>query len=166
MSSRRKYPGSAPTSDPAPQPPNFSNLHISEPTNGLQLAGTMSHVPVSEIAPSVSNTMIQDPLQQRMPAATGVPSTGGGFGPSFTPNQNIPSDFSQVYQNEAPNMAPYMPEQVGLQCPPEFLRMTHGVIPNTQELYNKTSIPIGAIFHPLAETCPTPVRRFFIKNFS
>lgn len=55
------------------------------------------------------------------------------------------------------NLAPYMPEQANLSCPPEFLRLTMACVPQSQELLNAIQVPFGAIIHPLAETSETPV---------
>lgn len=37
------------------------------------------------------------------------------------------------------------------QCPKTFLRFTTNVIPQTNDLWNKSNFPIGAIIHPMAE---------------
>lgn len=56
-------------------------------------------------------------------------------------------------------LAAYVPEQASMACPPEYLRLTMGCVPLTQELLNASQVPFGAIIHPLAETSETPVRR-------
>lgn len=156
MSGRRKYPGAAPGDTPA---------------NGTSMNGSTGTTPVpghpGAYAPSGMHTAPAGHADMRPPhtelAGMRVNpndervANGGLGGPSseHTPWNTNPTPSGAA--GEA-NFAPYVPEQANLSCPPEFLRLTMGCVPQSQELLNATQIPFGAIIHPLAETSETPVR--------
>lgn len=159
MSGRRKYPGAAPTGQPAGAPsaapgPGFMPT---DPNAAAQagFAPTMT-------APAMGNPHPMYPPQQELASMS-----LNGADPSAQMRGNAqrmatpPPDqgaWTQQPHSEPVSLAAYVPEQASLSCPPEYLRLTMGCVPQSQELLNASQIPFGAILHPLAETSDTPVR--------
>lgn len=166
MSGRRKYPGAPPSQgtalpdqsasfapNSAPFQPQASQ-GFSNPQHNQFNAGNVSHGPSQpQIVPQAE--------MASMSLNPGVPSYPASQNPN--PYQNINPQANAFVgapsiTPEAPSLEAYLPEQANLSCPPEFLRLTLGCVPQSQELLNSCQIPFGAIIHPLAETSETPVR--------
>lgn len=159
MSGRRKYPGAAPTGQPAGGPATAPGAGFM-PTdpNPAPQGGYAPGMP----GPQVVHTQPTYPPQQEFAqmSLNGADPQGQVRGNAQRMTAS-PSDQG-AWANNAPqepvNLAAYVPEQATLSCPPEYLRLTLGCVPQSQELLNASQVPFGAIIHPLAETSDTPVR--------
>ena len=159
MSGRRKYPGAPPAgaaTGPSGTTPPIGDFN--PPPNG---PAQPAYTP-DMYAPQQGNPQQMYPVQQEF-ASMSI----NGADPQQQSRGNAqrmaapPTDqgaWAQHAPQEAVSLAAYVPEQANLSCPPEYLRLTMGCVPQSQELLNASQIPFGAIIHPLAETSDTPVR--------
>lgn len=165
MSGRRKYPGAAPPNGPATGAANGGPSSFAT-TDPQHLAGAAFAADPSAASMGYPNNAYPPTMEmagmsiaahdpRAAPGAAGRPSAST---PEIGPWTNNPSPSSGT---DHVNLTAYVPEQANLSCPPEFLRLTMGIVPQSQELLNSTQVPFGAIIHPLAESIDNPVRASF-----
>jgi len=162
MSGRRKYPGAAPSGAQATGPVNDgpSSFSITE-SQPYAMGGNVAdgvrpsmeyangaYPPTMEMA-GMSIGGADPRVASGAPARSSAPTTENG---PWTNNTTPSGSMDTV------NLTAYVPEQANLSCPPEYLRLTMGLVPQSQELLNATQVPFGAIIHPLAESIENPVR--------
>jgi protein transport protein SEC24 len=165
MSSRRKYPGAAPTGATG-VPANGSSNGLPQsfaphPSSDPHASHHAPYTSTGSPPPTNTSYATSPPTQELAGTQIDPRSIRGPHAPTHAPHQDPqPWDTNPTPTGTgAPvSLAPYMPEQANLTCPPEFLRLTMGCVPQSQELLNACQIPFGAIIHPLAETSESPVR--------
>lgn len=162
MSGRRKYPGAAPTGGAPGDVANgaASGYPPMEPQVAPQYgySGAMT-------TPGLAHHPPEQPPHQALASmqiapGSAAPAYGHAHpGAAAAPDQHAWANNPTPSGGSEPvNLTPYVPEQANLACPPEFLRLTMGCVPQSQELLNACQVPFGAIIHPLAETSESPVR--------
>ncbi|XP_074557837.1 protein transport protein SEC24 A-like [Curcuma longa] len=163
---------------PRPSMPSFQpdpQFHASGPVSQRPMQGfPPAHVPATHASPYYAHQSIVPP-----PPPIGGPL---GYtsrdqlqhpltGPPLGGVQSLVEEFQSLSVGSVPgslnpgvdtNLLPRplngdeistkIPEIYPLNCHPRFLRLTTHAIPNSQSLFSRWHLPLGAVVHPLAET--------------